>query len=120
MEKHDLLDVHQALVQQWGISPLGEERIAWEALMKELSRRIGFLLKHDFERLMSCMYMIDVPEQSFSEAVNLPEKDGPARAIAELIIEREVQKMESRKRHTYTESTKLSTSIEDQPRVTEE
>ncbi len=119
MEKHDLLDIHQALVQQWGITPLGEERIAWEALMKELSRRIDFMLKHDFERLMSSMYMIDVPEQSFSEAVKLPEQDNAARAIAELIIEREAQKMESRKRYTHTESTKPITPIEDQPRVTE-
>ena len=120
MEEHDLQDIHQALVQQWGVLPIGEERIAWDALVEALSRRINFLLNHDFERLMSCMYMIDVPEQRFSEAVKLPEKDRPARAIAELIIEREVQKMESRKRYTHTEFAKRSIRIEGQPRTTED
>ena len=120
MEKHDLQDIHQALVQHWGIWPIGENRIAWDALVKELGSRVEFLLKHDFERLMSCMYMVDVSEQRFSEAINLPEEDKPARVIAELILEREVQKMESRKRYTHSESAERDIRIEGQPRTTED
>jgi len=120
MEKHDLLDIHQALVQQWGIWPVGEKRIAWDALVQELGRRVEFLLKHDFERLMSCMYMVDISEQRFSEAIKLPEEDKPARVIAELILEREVQKMESRKRYTHTEFAKLTIRIEGQLRTSQD
>lgn len=120
MEKHDLQDIHQALVQQWGIWPLGEKCIAWDALVQELGRRVEFLLKHDFERLMSCMYMVDISEQRFSEAIKLPEEDKPARVIAELILEREVQKMESRKRYTHTEFAKLTIRIEGQPRTNQD
>ncbi len=120
MEKHDLQDIHQALVQQWGIWPVGENRIAWDALVEELGRRVEFLLKHDFERLMSCMYMVDVSEQRFSEAVKLPEEDRPARVIAELILEREVQKMESRKRYTHTGFSERDVRIEGRRRTIED
>ncbi len=120
MDLTDLQDVHRELVQHWGIWPLAEKRIARDAILEELGRRVGFLLKHDFERLMSCMYMIDVSEQRFSEAVKLPQKDRPARAIAELILEREVEKMESRKRYTRTEYTRISVRIEGRPTTTEE
>ncbi len=115
MEPADLQDVHQALVQHWGIWPLGEKRIAWDAILDELGRRVDFMLRHDFDRLMSCMYMIDISEQRFSEAVKLPEKNRPARAIAQLILEREVEKMESRKRYTRTEYTRVSIRIEGRP-----
>ena len=120
MEPTDLQDLHRALVQQWGVWPLGEKRIAWDAILDELGRRVDFLLKHDFERLMSCMYMIDVSEQRFSEAVKSPEGDRPARAIAELILEREVEKMESRRRYTRTEYTRVTVRIEGRPRTAEE
>ena len=110
MEQEDLQDVHRTLVQQWGIWPLGEKQIAWDAILDELGRRVEFLLKHDFERLMSCMYMIDISEQRFSEAVKSPEKDRPARAIAQLILEREVEKMESRKRYTRMEDLPSSSA----------
>ena len=94
---------------------MGEERIAWDALLDELGRRVDFLLKYDFERLTSCMYMIDISEQRFSEAVKLPEKDKPARVIAQLILEREVEKMESRRRYTPTEAAHRGIPIEYDP-----
>ncbi len=106
-------------MQQWGIWPLEEKRIAWDAMLGELGRRVDFLLKHDFERLMSCMYMVDVSEQRFSEAVKLPEKDKPARVIAQLILEREVEKMGSRKHFTRTEYTRVSVRIEGRSPTTE-
>ncbi len=99
MEEQDLEDVHHALVQQWGIGALEHERIAKDELIEALARRVRFLMSHDFERLLSGMYMIDVPEERFSEAVNLPEKDRPDHVIAQLIFERELQKMETRKRY---------------------
>ena len=119
MEPTDLQDLHRALVQQWGVWPLGEKRIAWDAILDELGRRVDFLLKHDFERLMSCMYMIDISEQRFSKVLKQSEKDRPARAIAQLILEREVEKMESRRRYTRTEYTRVDARIEGEPTTTE-
>ena len=120
MEAADLQDVHRALVQHWGLWPLGEKRIAWDAILDELGRRVDFMLRHDFDRLMSCMYMIDISERRFSEAVNLPEKDRPSRAIAQLILEREIQKMESRKHYTRAEYTRVSFRIEGRHPTTDE
>lgn len=111
MESADLQDVQQALVQHWGVRPLAEKRIDLDAILDELCRRVDFMLQHDFERLTACMYTIDVSEERFSEALKLPEKDKPARAIAQLILEREVEKMESRKRYTRMED--LPSSSED-------
>ncbi len=115
MEPADLRDVHRALVQQWGIWAIEGKRIARDAILDELARRVDFLLKHDFDRLMSCMYTIDVAEQRFSEALKLPEKDKPARAIAQLILEREIEKMESRKRYARADYTDVSVCIEGRP-----
>ena len=115
MESADLQSVHRALVQQWDIAPVGEERVDWDALLDALGRRVEFLLKHDLERLMTAMYQIDVSEERFSEAVQRPQKDRPARAIAELILEREIEKMESRKRYARAEDPGDRIPIEDQP-----
>ena len=84
--------------QVWGIDDAG---IDWEALVDALSRRVDHLMRHDFEGLMTAMYQIDVSEQRFTEAVERPPGEQPARAVAELILERELEKMESRKRYLY-------------------
>ena len=103
METSKLQDIHSALVQHWSIQPVEEERMDREALLDELSRRVEFLLKHNYERLLSSMYMIDVPEEQFAEAIKRPPEEQPARAVAELILAREMQKVESRRRYMQAE-----------------
>lgn len=115
MEAQDLQDVHHALVQQWGIGALEPGCVARDALIEALGRRVDFLMKHDHERLLYGMYMIDVSEQRFSDAIKLPEKDRPGLVIAELILEREIEKMESRKRFASPEDSDGPLPIEDHP-----
>jgi hypothetical protein len=112
MEPCDLECVHRALVQQWGIWPLGPSRLAREALIEELGRRVDFLLRHDLERLMTSMYLLDVPEEKFAEAVRRPAHEGPARILAEIILEREVEKMQTRQQYTRRERTEITVRIE--------
>ncbi len=104
-------ELHHALVQHWGIWPVGRKRLQREALIEELSRRVDFLMKHDYERLCYCMYTIDVPEEKFTEAVRKPEEEQPARVIAELILEREVEKMETRRRYMRRETTTVTMRV---------
>lgn len=66
------------------------------ALRDKLQLFIGDLLQHDFERLNALMYRHDVNEKAFNEALGLPTDRERSFAIAELVIERELQKMETR------------------------
>lgn len=67
----------------------------------ELSRRLKVfildLLQHDFHRLCNLIYRHDVPESKFNEALSGPDIEVQAEAIAQLVIEREMQKIASRK-----------------------
>ncbi len=107
-------DLHRALVQQWGVGPIGSGRPGREALLEELRRRVDFLLRHDFDRLISCMYMLDVPEEKFTEAVRRPPHEQPDRLLADIILEREIERMQTRRRYARQERTDIAARIEDQ------
>jgi len=67
-----------------------------EELHMRLQLFIADLLQNDFERLCSLMYRHDVNEALFNKALSLPYDDERASAIAHLVIERELKKMETR------------------------
>ncbi len=67
-----------------------------EGVRQRLKLFISDLLENDFERLCALMYRHDVNEAAFSEALTLPTDEKRAAAIAELVIAREMQKMETR------------------------
>ena len=112
-ETLDLAAVHEALVRQWGLWPLDPGRLARESLLDELGRRIGFLLRHDLDRLMSSMYILDVPEEKFADAIRRPPAEHPERILAEVILDRELEKMQSRKRYARHGQTAISAKIEE-------
>ena len=65
--------------------------------MQLLEDRINYLLNHDFDKLISLLYRMDVSERKLRmELEQHPQKDA-ARIIAMLVIEREWQKIQSRK-----------------------
>lgn len=63
-------------------------------LKKELTKVITDLLNNDFERLLHIMYRIDIDEQKFNQAFT--QKENIAYSITDLVIERELQKVQSR------------------------
>lgn len=67
-----------------------------EALVKQLAEAIVFLLLHDMEKLMNILYRIDVFERDTKAAFaqNNPEQIAPR--LAELILQREMQKAKTR------------------------
>ncbi len=111
-EASELQALSESLVRQWGIWPLGPSRLEREALIEELGRRVDFLLRHDLDRLMTSMYMLDVPEEKFAEAVQRPPHERPARILAEIILEREVEKMQTRQRYARKERLRITVPIE--------
>ena len=67
-----------------------------DKLQEWLTREISILLDRDFQHLLNVLYRIDVSEEKVKQA--FAGKD-PAYAIAGLIIERELKKVETRKKY---------------------
>ena len=65
----------------------------------KLESLINYLLDKDFERLLMAMYRLDIDEVKFAEV--LEGKSGPdiAASITDLVIERELKKIETRKKY---------------------
>jgi hypothetical protein len=85
-------DINQSL--EISINPI----VSPEELRDQLSVHINYLINHDFEKLVSLLYRIDVNEQRMRNLLEQQQGENAAGLIAELIIERQLQKIESRKR----------------------
>lgn len=79
-----------------------EEAPGFDLLKRQLARRISQMLDEDFGVLMQIFYRIDLNEQKVKDAIAIAEE--PAERLAELVLEREMQKaktrMEYRNRNT--------------------
>lgn len=86
-----LLQKHGVLEQQQ-LARVPELSI--EALRKLLVKQVLYMLERDFERLLQALYRIDVPEQRFRESLTA---EDPAGQIADLILQRELLKVQTRR-----------------------
>jgi len=68
-----------------------------EELHAKISQHIAHLINHDFEKLVSLLYRIDVDEKKMRNMLEQQEGENAAGLIADLIIERQLQKIKSRK-----------------------
>lgn len=75
-----------------------------EELRLKLSAYINDLINHDFEKLIYYLYRIDVDENKMRSLLTAREGENAAGLIADLIIERQLQKIESRKENTPSEN----------------
>ncbi len=66
-------------------------------LKEKLTQVIGYLLDKNFEKVLQAMYRIDINEEKLKVALASDPPDQIAPKIANLIIERELQKIESRR-----------------------
>ncbi|HMU44941.1 MAG TPA: hypothetical protein PKC72_01175 [Chitinophagaceae bacterium] len=74
------------------------EKASLEELKEKLSTQINYLINHDFEKLVSILYRIDVNESKMRKLLESNKGENAAGLIADLVIERQLQKAESRKR----------------------
>lgn len=92
MDTDLIVDINQSL----GIEL--PAKISAEKLRAELADHINHLINHDFEKLVSLLYRIDVDEKKMRRLLEQQQGKNAAGLIADLIIERQLQKIESRKR----------------------
>jgi hypothetical protein len=84
------------------------EHIDEDILHKRLTLFIYDLLQHNFEKLCALMYRHDVKENLFNAALLLPNDEERAKAIARIVIEREMLKMKTREMYrTYKNGNRL-------------
>lgn len=74
--------------------------ISLNELKEKLADHINHLINHDFEKLVYYLYRIDVDENKMRRLLEQKEGENAAGLIADLIIERQLQKIESRKKST--------------------
>ena len=73
--------------------------LAEDALETQLAEKINVLIQHDFGALVELLYRIDVPEQKLRRMLDDNSGEDAGRLIARLIMERQWQKIESRRRY---------------------
>ena len=72
------------------------DTLSLEELRQKLVLHINHLINHDFEKLIFYLYRIDVNESKMKQLLAQKEGENAARLIADLIIERQLQKRKSR------------------------
>lgn len=82
----------------------GAEDLKFQAFRNLLIRRIEELAEKDMEKLMWVLYRIDVSEKKLHEATRQASPENFSSVIADLIIARQMQKIESRKQHSSGET----------------
>lgn len=73
--------------------------LSFEELKEKLSQYINELINHDFEKLVFHLYRIDVNEARMRALLAEKEGSNAAGLIADLIIERQLQKIKSRQQY---------------------
>ena len=71
--------------------------ISSDELKEKLTKLINDLINHDFEKLIFYLYRIDVNESRMKQLLDQREGENAAGLIADLIIERQIEKIKSRK-----------------------
>lgn len=94
-------ELQQKVLDEWDINPSflpavsnDEERFA--ALRNILMRRIEELAEKDMEKLLFILYRIDVSEKKLYAVMRETPPDAFSTTIANLIIERQLQKIKTR------------------------
>ncbi len=71
----------------------------YNSLKKRLSAYLNQLIREDFQKLISILYRIDVSEEKLHSALHAkPETRTAGEIITDLIIERQLEKIETRRK----------------------
>jgi hypothetical protein len=71
--------------------------ISLDELHIRLSEYLNQLIQTDFQKLIMLLYRIDVSEPKLKQLLQQPPKEDAGKIIAALIIDRQLQKIKSRK-----------------------
>lgn len=69
-----------------------------EQLLERLSLFVDDLIRNDFQKLVAILYKVDVNENKLKQLLQERGGENAAGIIASLILERQIQKMQTRKK----------------------
>jgi hypothetical protein len=72
------------------------DKITIEKISNRLAAHINYLIEHDFQKLVSVLYRVDVNETKLKKLLKENAGEDAGVIIADLIIERQLQKIKSR------------------------
>jgi hypothetical protein len=75
-----------------------EDFLTEEALLEALTERVGWMLDHQLDLLLSLMYRMDVLEKDIQSVLD-KKYISPAKELAILILERQKKKVETRQKY---------------------
>jgi hypothetical protein len=70
-----------------------------DEILKRLTEIINRMLAKDYHRLVNAMYRLDINEKLFREAISGMHSPNVASRLAELVLNREKEKIEMRKKY---------------------
>lgn len=82
-----------------------------EELFQMLSDRIAWLIEHNMEYLLSLLYRNDVAESKIYYALSPLDKDPANIALAKLVLERQKQRMETKKQYGNQDSEEVDEEL---------
>jgi hypothetical protein len=74
-------------------------KISMQELRQQLSHEINDLILHDFHKLVGILYRVDINERKLKYLLQENVGEDAAVIIADLIIERQLQKIKSRQEY---------------------
>jgi hypothetical protein len=86
----------ELLSRNFDLEALNIDDVNFKLFKEALIQRITYLIKHDFEKLLWILYRIDVDEKAVTNILADKQNLNPAEAIANLIIQRQIKKAETR------------------------
>lgn len=101
--KHDVKKSAEIIAKDFDIGkkPVhlsSDEEKAYEELKQHLADRIAQMIDHSFDKLVNILYRIDVSEEKFKAVLKDYQPPEVPEKLAELIIERHMQKLKWRKK----------------------
>jgi hypothetical protein len=79
------------------------EQISMTELQSQLAIHINYLILHHFEQLVGLLYRIDVSEAKIKSFLQNHTEENAGNIIAALIIERQIQKIKTRRQFSKKE-----------------
>jgi hypothetical protein len=74
------------------------EKISLEELKEKLTQHINYLIDTNFQQLVAILYRVDVSESKLKMLLNESMAEDSGSVIADLIIERQLQKIKFRQK----------------------
>ena len=93
-EQEDLRQAQEALQKEYGLLSPAVLFAEWR---QQLTAEVNRLIQTDFNRLISSLYRLDVSEAKLKYLLQQNPAEDAAHIITDLIIERQLQKIKSRR-----------------------